>query len=191
VSLLKPRAGEVTLLAESHGRALVEQAFYYPRGSGEEKREVFSLWQYLKGSPALIFPVTLDRQVIAIRQFRHGSNKFMIEVPGGLPQKNQSAKKIAERELLEETGFQAAQIIDLGRQVWSDSGAHNLKFSLFVGLGCRKIGEPKLDRTETIETILVPIKEWYEKIREAEIEDNRIITLSHLAIPYIGGRVDL
>lgn len=189
--LEKPIAGPLKIIAASYHRALAEREFIYAAKEGENpRREVFSLWQYLKEAPVLIFPVTPDRKVVAVRQFRHGSNDFAWEVPGGLPKPDQSPSETASRELLEETGYEASDVIDLERSVWMDSAAHNLQFKLCVGLNCIKASEPDLDRTEVLETALVPLGTWFKMIDTGEICDSRIITISHLALPYIHARIE-
>ena len=51
-----------------------------------------------------IIPVTPDRFVVMIRQYRHGQGKVTLEIPGGLVDPGDTPQEAATRELLEETG---------------------------------------------------------------------------------------
>ena len=113
----------------------------------------------------------------------------MVETPGGVPKVGQTAEETARRELLEETGYAAKRVIDLKMQPWMDAAAHDLRFFAFVGLDCTKVAEPLPDRTEVLETVLIPLDDWYDRIWRGEIFDNKIIGLSLLVIPALGGRL--
>lgn len=47
-----------------------------------------------------VIPLTTDHQVIMIRQYRHGSRKVALEIPGGLLDPGDTPRKAAARELL-------------------------------------------------------------------------------------------
>jgi 8-oxo-dGTP pyrophosphatase MutT (NUDIX family) len=53
-----------------------------------------------------------DRFVM-VRQWRHGENRVTVEFPGGVINPGESALDAARRELLEETGYEARQMIEL------------------------------------------------------------------------------
>ena len=50
-----------------------------------------------------VIPVTPDRSVVMIRQYRHGQGKVTLEIPGGLVDPGDTPQEAATRELLEET----------------------------------------------------------------------------------------
>lgn len=185
MSLTAPRAGSRRLVATRFGRSLYEQPFYYPDGKGGEWEKIFSMWRYEGNMPVIVFPVTDDGRVIAIRQFRHGLNDFMIETPGGLPKHGESPEEVVRAELFEETGYRPAEIVVHPHQIWPDAPYFNVRFTPCICFGCVRVGEPKLDRTETLETILVPLKEWYDMLWRGEIIDAKFFALSLLALPFL------
>lgn len=189
MSLIAPHAGERRMLASSFRRCLYEQAFYYPDGKGGEKEEIYSMWVYDGAMPIIIFPVTEDRHVVAIRQFRHGLNDFMIETPGGLPKHGESPEEAVRAELLEETGYRPAETVVYPHQIWPDEPYFNVRFTPCIGLGCVKVVEPNLDKTEVAEILLIPLGGWYEKIQRGEIFDAKFVALSLLALPLLGKRL--
>ena len=64
---------------------------------------------------ACVVPVTEDGDVIMVRQFRYPFGRVLLEVPAGkLDSASEDPKDAALRELREETGAAAAEVIDLG-----------------------------------------------------------------------------
>ena len=61
-----------------------------------------------------IVPITRDREVVLVRQYRHGSQSATLEIPGGLIEPGEQPAVAALRECLEETGFRGAEACDLG-----------------------------------------------------------------------------
>jgi ADP-ribose pyrophosphatase len=59
-----------------------------------------------KGVVAIV-PVTDDKEVLLIRQFRPPVNGYVIEFPAGLNDKGDTLEEAARRELLEEAGYSA------------------------------------------------------------------------------------
>lgn len=57
-------------------------------------------------------PVTANREIILVSQFRHPMKQHLLEIPAGGLNPNESPLDGAKRELLEETGIQA--------ETWSD-----------------------------------------------------------------------
>ena len=189
MELKAPRAGERRVLASSHRRCLYEQPFYYSDGKGREKEETYSFWGYQGTMPVIIFPVTDEGHVIAIRQFRHCLNNFLIETPGGLPKhREQPPEEVARAELLEETGYEPADVVVYPKIQFD--GMIDAHFTPCIGFGCIRTNKTKLDRTEVLETILMPIREWYEKIQRGEINtDAKYFALSLLALPLLKERL--
>ena len=56
-----------------------------------------------------VIALTNDGLCVLVEQWRHGSQELTLEIPGGLVDAGESAETAARRELLEETGFEAAE----------------------------------------------------------------------------------
>ena len=66
------------------------------------------------GMSAGIVPMTADGQVILIRQYRHVTDDFAWEIPGGGLHPGESPDAAAQRELREEAGYRAGRLRRLG-----------------------------------------------------------------------------
>ena len=132
-----------------------------------------------KGIVAIV-PVTDDKEVILIRQFRPPVNGYVIEFPAGLNDKGDTLEEAARRELLEETGYSAKEMIFLTEGPMS-SGASGEILTVFLAKGLalnqvqgqgQSIG--KRDETEDIEVLKVPINELDYKLSALRSEGNYI-----------------
>lgn len=64
------------------------------------------IWEWLeKFDIVYILPITKDNKYIFIKQFRLPINAYVLETPAGIIETGISHKKLALKELLEETGY--------------------------------------------------------------------------------------
>ncbi len=117
-----------------------------------------------------VIAVTEQDRLVLVRQFRHGSEKVSLEIPGGLidPHETDPAQAAA-RELREETGYEAANIELLGVMNPNPALFTN-RCSVFLATGCRRVGDLAMDPGEDIEVVTVPTGELDSLIRRGEIE---------------------
>ena len=78
--------------------------------------------------------MTDDKEVLLIRQFRPPVNGYVIEFPAGLNDKGDTLEEAAKRELLEETGYSAREMIFLTEGPMS-SGASGEILTVFLAKG--------------------------------------------------------
>ena len=90
---------------------------------------------------ALIYAEIDDGTVPMLRQYRHGVRRVCLAFPGGAVEQGESALVAARRELLEETGYEAAQWQSLGSFVTNANQGCNV-VHLFRARSCRRISEP-------------------------------------------------
>ncbi|MDD5489584.1 MAG: NUDIX hydrolase [Candidatus Moranbacteria bacterium] len=159
------------------------------------KAEEFICWGGAKKkkqiSPTMIFAMTADQEVVAVRQFRYGVNQFLVEIPGGCPKADESSKEVARQELLEETGYQAENLIEVLWDFPFEPAACFTSYNVVIALGCKKVAEPKLDPTEFLEPLVIPLPKWFEMIRQGEIRDTKTLALTLLALSFRHLKVSL
>ena len=123
-----------------------------------------------------IIPLTVDRQVIMIRQFRFGVEKFTLEIPGGMCEKpDEPPVEAARRELLEETGYTARTLIHLGAIEPNPAIQSNLCHS-FLALDISPGTGQHLDPTEgQMDIVQVPLIEVPMLIAKGDISHALVV----------------
>ena len=121
-----------------------------------------------------VIPVTLDGQVVLIEQYRHGIEQIALEIPGGMIDPEETPEKCARRELEEETGYVAGQLIFLGRSNPNPAIQTNWIYH-FVGLECEPKGETAFDEHESISNRVVSFNEIERLISDEEITHSLVV----------------
>ncbi|MCB8977005.1 MAG: NUDIX hydrolase [Ardenticatenaceae bacterium] len=104
-----------------------------------------------------VVALTPENQVVLIHQFRHGTERVTLEIPGGMvdPHENDPAEAI-RRELLEETGYAAEEVIHIGTVDPNPAFLDNRCYT-YLALNARWQQAPQFDGAEDIAVELVPI----------------------------------
>jgi 8-oxo-dGTP pyrophosphatase MutT (NUDIX family) len=123
---------------------------------------------------ANVIPVTPDNQVVLIRQYRHGSESFTIEIPGGCVEKGENPAAAVIRELREETGYTANPPEFLGTIHPNPALQSNL-CHLFIARNATLVQQQALDAGEDITVFLRPFEEVIEMIKRGEISHAMVI----------------
>jgi 8-oxo-dGTP pyrophosphatase MutT (NUDIX family) len=62
-----------------------------------------------------VVAVVDETQMVFVKQFRFGTQNFTLEIPGGLIDEGEDPKVAGIRELREETGYKAGDMLPLGK----------------------------------------------------------------------------
>ena len=124
---------------------------------------------------ACVVPVTDDGRVVVVRQFRYPFRTVLTEVPAGkLDSTGEPPEEAARRELREETGAAAAELIPLGAYyptcAYSDEVIH-----MYLARGL-SFGERALDEDEFLNVQLVPLEELCRDVMAGKIRDGKTQT---------------
>jgi ADP-ribose pyrophosphatase len=116
-----------------------------------------------------IVPITKEGDVVMVRQRRHGIDDETLELPGGMiDPEDASPLEAARRELLEETGYRAAEIESIGKIAPNPAMQTNWTWS-FLARNVERVADPRLDGGEDIDVVLVPYREIPERVQKGEI----------------------
>lgn len=121
-----------------------------------------------------ILPLTPDDQVVLVEQWRHGTRSAHLETPGGLMEPGETPEFCARRELLEETGYEAADVIRLGTVHPNPAIQGNLQHYV-LAKGCRQVSGLQLDHAEDIVVRLAPLADIPRMIQAGEITHGIVI----------------
>ena len=121
-----------------------------------------------------MIPLFDDGRVLLERQFRYPHGRDFIEIPAGKLEPGEPHLESAQRELLEETGYTAAEWKRLGAIhpaiAYTDETIH-----LFLATKLAFTAQ-KLDAGEFLETLIVALPEALRMVRDGEITDAKTAT---------------
>lgn len=110
---------------------------------------------------ANVLALTKNNEVVLVKQYRHGVQEDLLEFPGGIVDDGESPLEGIRRELMEETGYSAENLVEVGRIYPNPALPHNTLFC-YVATDVEKVGEQHFDDTEEIEVQLLPLDELIE-----------------------------
>ncbi|MFH1291889.1 MAG: NUDIX hydrolase [bacterium] len=156
------------------------------------KHDVFQLSEDEEGDyfycesngAAMVIPILLDGRLVLVRQYRYLFNKSGIEFPCGGLRQGERSSEAAARELLEETGFQAKELIKITDYEPANSFCKN-KISLYVGSDLNQVDSPHPEKGEILEPIYRRVDEFEEMVKNGEIEDGQTLAAWAVARDYI------
>ena len=120
------------------------------------------------GRTVCVFALTIDNQVILVKQFRPGPQKFLSELPGGAVNQDENPQDAIKREFLEESGY-------TGDFEFVTESIHNAYSAAvcchFVATNCHKISEPQNSETEMTEVVLMSLKDFKKHLKSGQLSD--------------------
>jgi len=133
---------------------------------------------------ANILALTKDHEVVLIKQYRHGVQKMLWEIPGGVVEDGEDPLEGVKRELLEETGYTAAEFVQVGALYPNPAFQTNTMYC-FLALNAEKVTGQSLDDGEDIEVHLVPLDELIEMAKRGEFPHALQVAALFHALAYL------
>ena len=121
-----------------------------------------------------VVAITPDEEVLLVRQFRAGSGRDSLEIPGGLVDPGEDPCEAGARELLEETGYAGDPPEFLGT-LWSIPSLTTSRISTIVIRNARLVAEPDLDDNEELTIERVHRSQIPKLIREGRIDHALVV----------------
>ncbi len=133
------------------------------------KREVVE-----HGGGVCVVPVNEKGEITVVRQFRYPYMKTVVEIPAGKLDKGEKPLACGIRELKEETGCTADNMIFLG-ELYPSPGYCGEIITMYAATGLHS-GEQDTDDDEFLEVDKISISDFVDKILAGEIQDAKTQT---------------
>ena len=125
---------------------------------------------------AAVVPIDEAGNVYLVRQYRHATGEWLLEVPAGKLDPGEAPETCARREVEEETGMKVRDLLPIG-PMWTTPGFTDEKIWLFVGRGLEP-GNQALEEDEALVVERMPLSEALELVDRGEICDAKsVVTL--------------
>jgi ADP-ribose pyrophosphatase len=152
------------------GRVVTLRLESVPLGDGRTaQREIV---EHAPG--AAVVAVDEAGQVLLVRQHRPAVGASVLELPAGLVDPGETPLECARRELAEETGYAAADVVPLAT-FYTSPGFCTEVLHVFAARGLRAVDVAR-DEEEEIELVRLPLAEAIERVLHGEISDAKTIT---------------
>lgn len=136
---------------------------------GEAYREIIEH----NGAVAMI-AITDDKKIVMVEQYRYACKRPVLEIPAGKIDKGETSPvNAAVRELKEETGYTAENIIYLGSI--NTSVAYSEEVINIYGMTGLTPGEQMLNEDEALEVMEYPFDEVCEMAAKGELIDAKTV----------------
>ncbi len=122
-----------------------------------------------------VIALTPARELVMIRQYRHGSETVELEIPGGMMDPHETDPvATAVRELREETGYEGEHPRLLGKIHSNPAILNNTTYTVLIE-NCRLKHGVDFDSGEDLETLLVPMAEIPKLVADEKIGHSLVV----------------
>jgi len=126
-----------------------------------------------------ILPVSSDGRILFIRQYRHAIGKELLELPAGTLDPGEEPLACARREIREETGYAAENLIKVG-EFFLAPGYSTEYMYVFLATGLHQ--DPlQGDEDEFISLEPIPVRQAYEMALNGGLQDGKSLAALLLA----------
>ncbi|SDF03666.1 ADP-ribose pyrophosphatase [Thermus arciformis] len=133
---------------------------------------------------SFVLPVTERATALLVRQYRHPTGKFLLEIPAGKVDAGETPEEAARRELLEEVGARAREVLPLP-PFHPQPSFTAVVFHPFLALGAEVVAEPHLEDGELLEPVELPLRELYALLERGRVEDASTALTLFYARPHL------
>ena len=126
-----------------------------------------------------ILPIDSENNALLVKQYRHPTSQYILEVPAGLVELDEEPDETAMRELREETGYASKNLRLLGG-LWSSPGFTDEYLYCYLA---KDLVENRLpaDEDEEITVEKIPLSRVDQLIKLGEIQDAKTVAVILMA----------
>ncbi len=119
-----------------------------------------------------VAPINEKGEVLLVRQFRYALGRELLELPAGkFDSVGENPLDCCKRELEEETGCRAKEIVHMGTFL-STPGFCDEKIELFLATGLVE-GKAHPDEDEFLDVVKIPLEKAVEMVMNGEFDDGK------------------
>lgn len=130
---------------------------------------------------AVVAAITPDREIVLVRQYKHGIGRIVVELPAGMIEPGEAPLDCAVRELAEETGYTGTRPRVL-RSLFADPTSSNGSFHVCMVEDARISVAPALDDTEEIVVETVSIATFARMVRDGTIASGSQVAAGYVVL---------
>jgi ADP-ribose diphosphatase len=134
---------------------------------------------------SVVFALTADDRVLLVRQYKHGVEEVVTELPAGVMDDGETPEACASRELAEETGY-TGSAPEFVRTFLTDPTNSTSRFHVFVVRDATRTREPQNDITEEIEVELATVDEVRAMALDGRIAAGSQVAAVLATLAYLG-----
>lgn len=147
--------------------------------------QIIENWQWLVTPDYVnVLAETEEGRLVCLRQEKYGYDGLSLAPVGGYIEPEEEPLTAARRELLEETGYEAEEWIDLGHyRVDANRGA-GIAY-LFLARGARRVAAPAPDDLEAQEVLTLSPAEVEDALAAGDVKVLGWATVIALSLPHL------
>ena len=123
----------------------------------------------------IVLAFTSQEQIVAIHEYRHPAKAILLSLPAGYVEQGEDPVLAAQRELIEETGYDANAFEIIG-EAYPYAGISTQKNLYIKAKEAHKIDRPQLEKSEIIETVLLSKQELLQQVKQGSCLDANLMT---------------
>ena len=135
-----------------------------------------------------LLPIDDQGKVWLVRQYRHPAKSELLELPAGVINKDETPEACARREIREEIGMSARELLKLG-EFFMAPGYSSEYMYVFLATGLNP--DPlQADEDEFLSVEKIPLDQLYQMAEQGEIRDSKTLAVLFLARSQAGAHLD-
>ena len=135
-------------------------------------------------SAAIVLAVTTDNKFLCFRQTKYAVEGIALAPVGGMLELNEIPLDAAKRELLEETGYEASEWVNLGSHIL-DPNRGIATMHLFLALNAEQTAKPNSDDLEDQELLFLSQNELESALKAGEFKILAWAAVAAMSLNYL------